>query len=218
MHRTWQTAMAISAIAFAACADPASPPALPRPERPAQTQYPLAAEIAHLTNRGFIVPSLTVSINDHEARAEASLSYFANYVRLALTLDVLREYEILASRSTVPQEVSGLIPTPGFLQDALVIPVYQACDLAARGQVSGRSEIRALATGTYAIITLWASQAGREARAEQPDCPPPPPPGGGGGNPYDDQCQLCLEWTWYIGNEEVDSYWVCSVPTPCRAS
>lgn len=218
MYRHWHPGVALAAIAIIACSDTTSPDAASRPNGPNLGQYPLDSELAHVKDQGFIVPTLHVTIDDHEARAEATLAYFANFVKLSLTLDVLRGYETIVSRSTVPQEVSGFFPTPGWLQDGIVIPVYQACGLAAQAQASGRSEIRALQSGGSGLITLWSAQAGRDGRAEQPQCPPPPPPGGGGENPYDDQCQLCLEWTWYLGNEEVDSAWVCSAPTPCLAT
>jgi hypothetical protein len=134
MYRHWHPGVALAALAIIACSDTTSPGVVAQPSEPNLSQYPLDSELAHVKDQGFIVPTLRVTIDDHEARAEASLAYFGNFVRMSLTLDVLRGYETVVSRSTVPQEVSGFFPTPGWLQDGIVIPVYQACGLAAQAQ------------------------------------------------------------------------------------
>jgi hypothetical protein len=216
MSRRVSSGLALAAL-LCACADPVSvdqlAPALTQSTVSSQ-QYPSESEASSLVQYGFMEPTVTAWWSGATARVASHLSFFGNLATLATRLTLLREGSEVSSAST-NNGVSGLIPIISSLSGSLERHADLTCGLTVEGSAQGHVEIRVLGLGTTSIIVIFSLDDGTTSSSSQPSCPPPAP---GDGPPYDGQCQVCLEWTWYVGSVEVDSEWRCSSPAPCPAS
>ncbi|MBL8961543.1 MAG: hypothetical protein JNJ98_16910 [Gemmatimonadetes bacterium] len=140
------------------------------------------------------------------------MSFFGNFAELTTQLTIFKGTQEVASLSQV-RTAKGLLPIYSRLTDEFSRDVGQACGHMAEVVGSGAIELRAIPVSGGQTVIIAGVRDDARADARQPDCAPRP----GSGNPYDDQCQFCLEWTWYIGNTEVDKTYQCSPAMSCPA-
>ncbi len=212
MHRL--ILLAALAAGSLACDQPTgadTAPVIATPDAATRAEYPLAPELAN-TAPLWITPDITVTWQGSRAIASSEMKFFGNFAELTTGLTIFKGVAEVASLSQT-RWAKGFFPIVSALTDEVSRDIGLWCGHHAEGLATGLVEVRAISISSSLTIVLASLRDNARADASQPACPPTP----GNGNPYEDGCELCLEWTWYIGNDEVDRYWQCSPMQSCPA-
>jgi hypothetical protein len=148
------------------------------------------------------------------AYARGFMTYFATNAAQQVRLSLRFENRPIG-QSDASAENSDWLPAVRWLFTTAYMGVSGTCGHLADGVSSHRAWHQFLGGGWK--FFSWG-HTGRTSgdSAEQPSCPEPPPPppsppsgGGGGGNDYEEGCELCTQWFYFIDNQIVDEWWEC---------
>lgn len=147
---------------------------------------------------------------ESRAYARGFMSYLASNAAQDVVLSLRFDNSTIAS-SDAFGENSDWFPAVRMLFTTAFVGVSGTCGHLADGTTNHKAWHQFL-VGGWKFLSWGNTARSSGDSAEQPECPPlppPPPAGGGSSDEYEDGCQLCQQWFYFIDDQIVDEWWEC---------